>query len=60
MLYPVNHKARSIMSLKAYPSVSAISDEIDLVVIVVPPKAVHSVLQQVGSKRVKGAVVVAA
>ena len=60
VLYPVNPNAKSISSIKAYPSLSEIPDEIDLVVIVVPTKAVNSVLIDAGNKGVKGVVVITA
>ncbi|MBN2009677.1 acetate--CoA ligase family protein [candidate division KSB1 bacterium] len=60
VLYPVNPKARSIMSIRAYPSLTDTPDEIDLVVIVVPTKAVNSVLVEAGNKGVKAAVVITA
>ncbi len=60
VLYPVNPKAKSVQSIKAYPSISDIPDEIDLVVIVVPAKMVSSILEEAGKKGVKGAIVITA
>ena len=37
-LYPVNPSARSILSVRAYPSITLIPDDIDLAMIILPPK----------------------
>ncbi len=44
-IYPVNTKATEILGYKAYPSVSAIPEPVDLVVISVPAQAVPAVLE---------------
>jgi acetyltransferase len=59
-LYPVNPKAPSICGVHAYTSVSAIPDEIELALIIVPATAVPEVLEECGRKGVRGAVVVSA
>lgn len=60
VLYPVNPNAKSIQSVKAYPRLADIPDEIDLIVIVVPAGVVSAVLQEAGEKGVKGAIVITA
>ncbi|MBN1155639.1 acetate--CoA ligase family protein [candidate division KSB1 bacterium] len=60
ILYPVNLKASSIQSIKAYPSVLDIPDEVDLAVIIVPAKIVPAVLDECGAKGVRGAIVITA
>lgn len=60
VLYPVNHKAKSIQGVKAYPSVSEIPDEIDMAVIVVPAESVPAVIEEAALKNVKGCVVITA
>lgn len=59
-VYPVNPKARAIHSIPAYPSVSAIPDEIDLAVIVVPKERVLDVVDECGAKGVPAVVVITA
>lgn len=59
-IYPVNPKAREILGYTAYPTLEAVSDDIDLAVVVVPPKAVLEVLEQCGRKGVEAAVVITA
>ena len=60
VLYPVNPKAKSIQSVKAYPKLTDIPDEVDLAVIVVPAEIVFSILEEAGQKQVKGAIVITA
>ncbi|HDQ00734.1 MAG TPA: CoA-binding protein [bacterium] len=60
ILYPVNPKSPSVQSIKSYPNISDIADEIDLAVIIVPAKAVSTVIEQCGNKGVKGAIVITA
>jgi acyl-CoA synthetase (NDP forming) len=60
MLFPVNPKADFVHSMKAYPSVSSIPDQVDLAIIVVPREAVLAVVDDCGRKGVKGLVVITA
>ncbi len=60
VLYPVNPRAKSVQSVKAYPSLTDIPDEVDLAVIIVPAKAVCSVLEEAGQKQIKGAIIITA
>ena len=60
MLFPVNPKADFVHSMKAYPSVSSIPDQVDLAIIVVPREAVLAVVDDCGKKGVKGLVVITA
>ena len=60
MLFPVNFQADFIHSMKAYPSVSAIPDPVDLAIIVVPRDSVEEVVDDCGKKGVKGLVVITA
>ncbi len=60
VLYPVNPKAKSVQSVKAYPKLVDIPDEVDLAVIIVPAEIVSSILEEAGQKQVKGAIVITA
>jgi len=60
VVYPVNPKARSILAVKAYPSVLEIPEEVDLAVIVTPAETIPRVLEECGQKGIKGAVVISA
>ncbi|MEW6388380.1 MAG: acetate--CoA ligase alpha subunit [Thermodesulfobacteriota bacterium] len=60
VLYPVNTRANSIMSVKAYPTVLGIPEEVDLAVIVVPRDTVPQVLAECGQKGIKGVIIITA
>ena len=53
-LFPVNPKADFIHSIKAFPTVSAIPDPVDLAIIVVPREGVLGVIDDCGKKGVTG------
>ena len=59
-IYPVNPHARHIHSLRAYPTVAAIPDPVDLAIVVVPAEQVLEVMEECGKKGVRGAVVITA
>lgn len=59
-IFPVNPQATSIHSLKAYPTLSAIPDPVDLAVIAVPRRAVEAVVEECIAKGVRGLVVITA
>lgn len=59
-LYPVNPKARSILSVKAYPSISDIPDPVDLAIIILPPNASLAAVEESVRKGIKGVVIVSA
>ena len=59
-LYPVNPSARSIASVRAYKSLTEIPDEIDLGIVILPPKAALQSVQEAVAKGVKGIVIVSA
>ncbi|HLF57009.1 MAG TPA: acetate--CoA ligase family protein [Thermoanaerobaculia bacterium] len=59
-IYPVNPKASSIHSLKCYPSLAAIPDPVDLVVVVVPKPLVETVVDEGLALGVRGFVVITA
>lgn len=44
-IYPINPNASEIMGLKAYPSLTAVPEQVDLVIVAVQAKAVPSVLR---------------
>lgn len=59
-LYPVNPKARSILCIKALPSLSDIEDEVDLAIIILPPASALKAVEECVQKGVKGIVIVSA
>ncbi len=59
-LYPVNPKAKSVLSVKCYTTISNIPDPIDLAMIILPPKAALQAVKDCIAKGVKGIVIVSA
>ena len=59
-LYPVNPSARSIASVRAYPSIKDIPDPLDLGIVILPPKAALQSVQDAVARGVKGIVIVSA
>ena len=60
ILYPVNPSAHSVASVRAYPSISDIPDELDLAMIILPPKRAVDAVKEAIAKGVKGIVIVSA
>ena len=59
-LYPVNPGARSVLSVRAYPSITHIPDEVDLAMIILPPHLCLKAVDDAIQKGVKGIVIVSA
>ena len=57
-IYPVHRKARAVAGVRAYPSIGAIDDEVDLAVVAVPADGVLDVVEECARKGVHGLVVV--
>ena len=60
LVYPVNPKAEGVCGLKCYPSLSAISAPVDLMIIAVPAVIVPSILEEGGALGIKGAIIISA
>src|SRR5215467_12077266 len=59
-VYPVNPKRPSVLGVKAYPSVTAIPEPVDLVVVVTPPPSIPGIIKECGENGVQGAIVISA
>ena len=59
-VYPVNPKSAVVHSVKAYPSVGAIPDPVDLAFIIVPSALVITAVEECVEKGVKSIVVISA
>lgn len=59
-LYPVNPTARSILSIRAFPTIGEIPDTVDLAIIILPPEATLKAVEESVRKGVKGIVIVSA
>jgi len=59
-VYPVNPRARSVCSVRAYASITDIPEAVDLAVIVVPHESVAKVAAECGKSGVRSLVVISA
>ena len=59
-VYPVNPKAKSILSVKTFPTITSIPDTVDLAIIILPPAACEQAVADCIAKGVKGIVIVSA
>ncbi|MCR9061045.1 MAG: CoA-binding protein, partial [Rhodobacteraceae bacterium] len=59
-IFPINPKETEILGIGAYPSILAVRERIDVVLICTPAKTLPSILEQCGQKNVPGAVILAA
>lgn len=59
-IYPVNPKASEIMGLTSYPNLISIEGDIDLAVIVIPPKFILDTIDECAKKGVKSAIIISA
>jgi acetyl coenzyme A synthetase (ADP forming)-like protein len=59
-LYPVNPSARSVASVRAYPTITDIPDDLDLAMLILPPPLAVRAVEEAIAKGVKGIVVVSA
>jgi acetyltransferase len=59
-LYPVNSKARSVLSVKAYPTILDIPDQIDLAMVILSPHLALKSIEDCVKKGVKGIIIVSA
>jgi len=59
-VYPINPQATAVAGVRAYPSVSAVPDPVELAVIAVPPGEVLEVTADCARKGVAGLVVITA
>ena len=60
VLYPVNPTARSVLSVRAYGTITDIPDPVDLAMIILPPRLAVKAIDDAIHKGVKGVVVVSA
>jgi acetyltransferase len=59
-VYPVNSNRPNVLGIKAYRSIAAIPDAVDMAVVVTPAASVPGVINECASAGVKGAVVISA
>src|SRR5579883_2745842 len=56
-VYPVNSKRDTVQGLKSYPSLAAIEDDVDFVLVAVPAKDVAATLREAAAKNAKAALI---
>lgn len=59
-VFPVNPKRSNVLGIRAYPTVAAVPDPIDLAVIATPAPTVPSVVDECVQTGVKGAIIISA
>ena len=59
-VYPVNPTRPAILGVKAYPSIAAIGEAVDLAVIVTPAKSAPQLVIDCGEAGVKGIIIISA
>src|SRR3954447_19005586 len=57
-IYPVTRSQTEVLGLRAYPSVAALPEPVDLAVILVPAAHVVETIEQCGRRGVRAAVVI--
>ena len=57
-IYPIHPKAAEILGRKAYPSVLDVNEEIDVAVFAIPAKFCAAAMDEVGRKKIPGAVMI--
>jgi acetyltransferase len=60
VVYPVHPKRKSVLGIKAYPSVLEVPDAVDLAVIATPSRVVPAVVRQCAEAGVKHAIIITA
>ncbi|MEO8354512.1 MAG: bifunctional acetate--CoA ligase family protein/GNAT family N-acetyltransferase [Chloroflexota bacterium] len=59
-IYPVNPKRPSILGIKAYPSLSAVPELVDLIVVVTPAATIPAIIKEAVDIGVKSAIIISA
>lgn len=59
-VFPINAKRASVLGIKAYPSLSALPQQVDLAVIVTPASTVPGIIAECVEAGVKGAIIISA
>lgn len=59
-VYPITLSHTTVFGVKAYKSVLDVPDDIDLAVVVTPNKVVPTVMEEIGKKKIGGAIIISA
>jgi acetyltransferase len=60
VVYPVNPKRAAVLGIRAYPSISAVPEPVELAVVVTPAESVPQVMRECAAAGVTGAVIISA
>ncbi|HSO27920.1 MAG TPA: acetate--CoA ligase family protein, partial [Anaerolineales bacterium] len=59
-VFPVNPKRSNVLGVKAYPSISALPESVDLAVITTPAPTVPGIIEECANTGVRGAIIISA
>jgi len=59
-VFPINPKRQNVMGIKAYPSVAAVPDPVDLAVIVTPAPSIPGIVAECVAAGVRAAIIISA
>ncbi len=59
-IFPINPKRKNVLGIKAYESITAVSESIDLAVIVTPARTVPNLVRECVDNGVRGAIIISA
>jgi acetyltransferase len=59
-VFPVNPKRGNVLGIKAYTSISAVPEQVDVAVIITKPASIPGIIRECGDNGVKGAIVISA
>lgn len=59
-IYPVNPKTDRLFNLPCYPNLTAIGQKVELALIAIPAAGVPAILEECGSLKIRGAIVISA
>jgi acetyltransferase len=59
-IFPVNPKRQNIMGIKAYPTISAVPEPVDLAIIVTPAKTVPGIVKECADLGIPGVIIISA
>jgi len=59
-VYPVNAKRRSVLGIRAYPSIAEVPEPVDLAIVATPAPTVPGVIRECVANDVRGAIVISA
>ena len=57
-IYPVNPKAKEILGLRCYASISDVPDPVELAVVIAPAAATPDIMEQVGRRGIHAAIII--